>query len=710
MRLPRTRSLAAALLCAACLAAPAADAATRAFTPDDLVRLKRLSDPQVSPDGRWIAFTLRETDIEANRGRTDLWLMPLATDSRTANVARRLTQHPAEDSTPRWAPDSRSLYFLSTRSGSSQVWRIALDGGEAQQVSDYPVGVTSLKVSPRGDRLALSADVFPDCANLKCSADRLAAAGKSKQTGKLYDELLVRHWDTWRDGTLSQLFTATLDAEGRVGEPVGISRALRANVPSKPFGGDEEYTFSPDGARIVFSARLANREEAWSTNFDLYEMAADGSGQPRNLTGDNPAWDTQPVFLGNGDLAWLAMRRPGFEADRFEIRVREAATGRVRMLTEGWDRSVGKLAVSHDGRGLLASADQLGQHALFSIDPASGRPTQLLGTGQVAEYSVAPSGVVVALASLAAPADLYLVRDGRRPPRRLTNINADILEQRDLAQFEQFSFAGWNGATVYGYVMKPAGFVAGQKYPIAFIVHGGPQVSFQNQWSFRWNAQVFAGRGYGVVFIDFHGSPGYGQAFTDSISQDWGGKPFVDLQKGLDAALARYDWLDGGRACSLGASYGGFMQNWIAGQWPDRFRCIVNHAGIFDTRMMYYTTEELWFTEWENGGPYYVTPQIHEKFNPSAHVTKWRTPMLVTHGMLDYRVPYSQGLATFTALQRQGIKSRLLVFPDENHWILKPANSLQWHAVVLDWLDEHLKPAAPTAAAAAPAKDSAPAR
>jgi dipeptidyl aminopeptidase/acylaminoacyl peptidase len=260
-----------------------------------------------------------------------------------------------------------------------------------------------------------------------------------------------------------------------------------------------------------------------------------------------------------------------------------------------------------------------------------------------------------------------------------------------MAPYEQFSFQGWNDETVYGYVMKPHGFQEGQQYPIAFIVHGGPQVSFSNQWSWRWNPQVYAGAGYAVVFIDFHGSPGYGQAFTDSISQDWGGKPLVDLQKGLAAALERYDWLDGERACSLGASYGGFMQNWIAGQWADRFKCIVNHAGIFDQRTMYYTTEELWFTEWENGGPYYLAPQIHEKFNPADHVNNWRTPMLVIHGALDYRVPYSQGLATFTALQRRGIPSRFVFFPDENHWILKPANSLQWHREVIGWLDQHLK-------------------
>jgi dipeptidyl aminopeptidase/acylaminoacyl peptidase len=395
------------------------------------------------------------------------------------------------------------------------------------------------------------------------------------------------------------------------------------------------------------------------------------------------------------------MSRPGFEADRYVVMLRGSQDGKVRALTADWDRSVGHIAASFDGRKLIATADDVGQTALVEIDPKSGSRQRLLGNGQVQGYSPARDGVVISWASLGGPPDLYWVSKAPKSansraalppaPKPLTAVNQALLSQRQFGEFEQFSFKGWNDETVYGYVMKPAGFERGKKYPIAFIVHGGPQVSFSNQWSWRWNPQVYAGAGYAVVFIDFHGSPGYGQAFTDSISQDWGGKPLVDLQKGLDAAINRYDWLDGDRACSLGASYGGFMQNWIAGNWSDRFRCIVNHAGIFDQRTMYYTTEELWFTEWENGGPYYLTPKIHEKFNPADHVTKWKTPMLVIHGALDYRVPYSQGLATFTALQRQGVPSRFVFFPDENHWILKPANSLRWHAEVIGWLDQHLK-------------------
>lgn len=683
--LPRLALLLLPLIGAASLTAQAADAPAAPFTPQDLVSLKRLSDPQVSPDGTRVAYVLRSTDLAANRGRTDLWLLDL---TQPDAPARQLTTDAANDSTPRWAADGRSLFFLSTRSGSSQVWRLPLDGGEPQQVTRWPVDVNALQVSPDGKRIAVSMDVHPDCADLACTATRLAA--KPKGSGMVFNQLFVRHWDRWEDGTLAQLFTATLDAQGLAGEPVSLMHGLRANVPSRPMGGDEEFAFSPDGQRVVYSARVADRVEAWSTNFDLYDVAADGSGTARNLTAANPAWDTQPVFLADGSLAYLAMKRPGFEADRFAVMLRQP-DGSTRELVASWDRSVARLASTADRRSLLATADDRGQVALFAIDPRKDTVTTLHGSGQVAAFAPARNGLVLELASLAAPADLYLLPARGGALRQLTAVNRDVLDARSTLDATQFSFAGAGGATVSGYVVKPHGFQPGKRYPIAMLIHGGPQSAFGNAWSWRWNPRTFAGAGYAVVFIDFHGTPGYGQAFTDAVSRDWGGKPLQDLQLGLAAALQRFDFLDGERACALGASYGGFMINWIAGNWPERFRCLVNHDGIFDTRSMYYSTEELWFTEWENGGPYFDTPAMHEQFNPSAHVTQWRTPMLVIHGSQDFRVPETQGIATFTALQRRGIDSRLVVFPDENHWVLKPANSLQWYQQVLGWLDQHLK-------------------
>ena len=656
-----------------------------AFSADDLVRLDRVSDPQASADGRYVAFSVRETDMDANKGRTDLWLLDLDAEKPEP---RRLTQHEANDSKPRWSADGASLYFLSTRSGSSQVWRLALAGGEAMQVTRFPVDVNELKVAPRGGRLLLSMEVFPDCAELDCTAKRLEADEKSPAKGHAHERVFVRHWDTWSDGRNAQLFSVELDDAGNVkGAPVSLSGRLDADVPSKPMGGDEEFNFSPDGTRVVFAARVKGKDEPWSTNFDVYEIAADGSGEPRNLTANNPAWDTQPAYSSDGRwLAWMAMERPMFEADRFQLVLRDLKSGETRRLTQAWDRSIDRFTFSPDSRRVFATTDHLGQHALWSIDLRSGKPTLNQATGQVTDFSVGPQQVVFALAGLDAPADLYGVNLGGGRAHRLTHFNAARLAQRALARFEQFTFAGWNNEPVYGYVMKPATYSEGATYPVAFVVHGGPQVSYGNAWSYRWNPQVYAGAGFGVVFIDYHGSPGYGQAFTDSISGDWGGKPLEDLRKGLAAALEKYPWLDGKRACALGASYGGYMMNWIAGNWPDGFRCLVDHAGIFDARAMYYQTEELWFEEWENGGPQFEKPENYEKHNPVNHVSSWRTPMLVIHGQLDFRVPYAQGLSTFTALQRRGIESRLLIFPDENHWILKPHNSLLWHKEVLDWL------------------------
>jgi dipeptidyl aminopeptidase/acylaminoacyl peptidase len=680
-----TRAIFSVLVSGLALSAVAA----QPLTVEDLVRLKRLSDPQISPDARYVAYVLRETDMEANRGRTDIWLLDLAQKSPQP---QRLTTDPANDSSPRWAPDSRTLYFLSTRGGSSQVWRIRIDGGEATRVTDYPLDVGSLKVSPHGDALAISMDVLPECSDLRCTKAKLDARAKDKATGRTYDKLFVRHWDTWSNGTRSHLFVTRLGSDGTVGEtPIDLSKSLDADVPAKPFGGDEDFDFSPDGTSLVFAARIAGRTEPWSTNFDLFQVPADGSATPRNLTSNNPAWDAQPVFLKNGDLAWLAMDRPGIETDRFHVMLKDARTGAVRPITQGWDRSVGRLGVLPDGRTLLASTDDLGQTALYAIDVGSGKPRRIVGSGAVSGYSVAKDRIVYALASLGGPEDLYLTTPTGGAAQRLTHVNEALLGSRQLSEFEQFNFKGWNDETVYGYVVKPHGLEPGKRYPIAFVVHGGPEANLQNLWSYRWNAQTFAGGGYAVVMVDFHGSPGYGQAFTDSISQDWGGKPLVDLRKGLDAALAKYNWLDGERVCALGASYGGYMMNWIEGNWPERFRCIVNHDGVFDQRMMYYSTEELWFMEFENGGTQYENPQAYEKFNPVDFVSRWRTPMLVIHGEQDFRIPYSQGLAAFTALQRRNIESRLLVFPDESHWVLKPANSVLWYHSVLGWLDEHLK-------------------
>ena len=666
---------------------PAA-AEPRGLNATDLVTLARLSEAQLSPDGRRVVYSLRETDLAADRGRSDLWLLDIDADA----APRRLTSSVENDTAADWAPDGNGIYFLSSRTGVTQVWYLPVAGGEAVQVTHLPLEIAGFRVSPRGDRLAVAIEVFPDCADLDCTSRRLDELKSAKRRGRVHDQLFVRHWDKWKDGRVSQLFAIALDGEHRaVGSPVTLTGSLDADVPSKPFGGRADYDFSPDGASLVFAARIRGRTEPRSTNFDIYRVPSDGSAAPANLTAVNPAWDAKPAFSPDGRLlAHLAMERPGFEADRFSLVVRDATTGQIRLTTGDWDRSISDYRFSADGRLIYALTDHLGQRPIFSISLQDGSRRMLTAAGNVSELDVAGGRIVFVMQSLTSPADLYLIA-GRAAPRRLTEVNAATLAAVRFGEPGQFSFAGAGGDQVYGYALKPWNWEPGKSYPVAFIVHGGPQSSYANTWSYRWNPQIYAGAGYAVVFIDFHGSQGYGQAFTDSISGDWGGKPLEDLQKGLAAAQERFPWLARDRACALGGSYGGYMMNWIAGTWPDGFRCLVNHAGLFDHRMMYYSTEELWFVEWDHRGAYHDNPASHEKTNPANHVLAWKTPMLVIHGALDYRVPYSQGLATFTALQSRGIESRFLFFPDENHWILKPANSQQWHEEVLRWLDQHLQ-------------------
>jgi dipeptidyl aminopeptidase/acylaminoacyl peptidase len=679
----------------AALALTAAPASPRPYTVQDQVTMRRLSEPRVSPDGQRIAFVLRTTDMEANRGRTDLWLV-----NADGSGARQLTSHPDSDNQPVWAPDGRSLFFLSSRGGSSQVWRLPIDGGEPQQVTKLPLDVNAFALSRDGAKLAVALEVFPDCATLECNTQREEAKAKNKSSGRVYDKLFVRHWDTWKDGRRSHLFVVPVAG----GTPVDVMKGMDADAPTKPFGGPEEFTFTPDGKGVVFTARDVGRQEAWSTDLDLFVASVDGQGQPRKLTASNRATDTSPVFSPDGKtLAYLAMERPGYEADRLRVILRSWPEGKERVLTEKWDRSADGLAWSTDSKTLYTSAYNEGQHPAFAIDVASGQVRQLIQQGYASDVQPAGDRIVYNFDTLKAPADLVSINLDGSDARQLTRVNQEALASIRFGDYEPFTFAGWNGERVFGYVVKPVDFDPKKKYPVALLIHGGPQGSYSNHFHYRWNPQAFAGRGYAVVAIDFHGSTGYGQAFTDSIRDDWGGKPLEDLQKGLAAAISRYPFMHSERVCALGASYGGYMINWIAGNWPDRFKCLVNHDGILDERMAYFDTEELWFPEWEHKGTPWDNPEAYEKHNPVAHVAKWKTPMLVIQGGKDYRVVETQAIGTFNALQRRGIPSKFLYFPDENHWVLKPANSVLWHDTVLSWLDQWTKPGA-----AAPAVKSAP--
>ena len=692
-----TLALAAALV----LAAAPGSTKSQPYSIHDQVTLRRISGTSVSPDGKRIAFVLRSTDLEANKGRTDLWLV-----HADGSGLRQLTFSPESEGQPVWSPDGQSLFFLSPRGSSSQVFRLPLDGGESRPVTKLPLDVGAFALSPDGKTLAVALEVFPDCATLECTTQRLKEQSQKKTTGRVYDKLFVRHWDTWKEGRRSHLFV--LPVEG--GTPRDVMVGMDADAPSKPFGGPEEFTFTPDGKGLVFTARDVGNTESWSTDLDLFLASVDRPGTPRKLTEKNRATDTSPVFSPDGKtLTYLAMSRPGYESDRLRVVLRSWPGGQERVLAEQWDRSAGSLAWSTDGKSVLVTADDIGHHRAFSIDVASGQATAFSGQGYAAEPQPVADGRIAFLKDdLKSPADLYSVRADGSDPRQLTRVNEEALARLRFGDYEQFEFAGWNGETVRGYLVKPVDFDPKKKYPVAYLIHGGPQGSFGNHFHYRWNPQTYAARGYATVMVDFHGSTGYGQAFTDSIRQDWGGKPFEDLQKGLEAALKRYTFMDGDRVCALGASYGGFMINWIAGQLPERFRCLVNHDGNLDEKLAYFNTEELWFPEWEHGGTPWEKPEGYTRHNPIDHVAKWKTPMLVIHGGQDFRVVDTQGLSTFTVLQRRGIPSKLLYFPDENHWVVKPANSIHWHETVLDWLDQWTRGAKPAGPSVAPSVKATP--
>ena len=665
----------------------AAPALGKGLTVDDMLAMQRVGSPAASPDGRWIAFSVRETDYEANRGRFDVWLA-----SADGATVRRLTSHPDNDTDPEWSPDGRWIYFMSSRGGSSQVWRIAPAGGEAEPVTRLPVDVSGFRLFPDGKRLVIAADVWPDARTVAETAKRDQDKAKSKVKARAYDQLLFRHWDQWEDGKYAHLFVWTpAELGGKDDDARDLVPGQATDSPTHPFGGMDEVSISPDGKTIAYVVRQGGRETAWQTNTDVFLVPAAG-GKPVALTAGNPGYDFEPAFSPDGKtIAVRMMTRPGYEADRTRIGLYDAATRKLRVLTEAWDRSANSLAWSRDGKTLYTSADNVGHQSLFAIDVASGAARTLVEKGTSSDPRVAGDRVVFVRDTLKMPAELFSVKLDGSDLRQLTRLNDARVKAIEWGESEQFSFKGAKGDTVYGFAMKPAGFKGG-KAPVAMLVHGGPQGSFGDHFHYRWNPQAYAGRGYGVVFIDFHGSTGYGQAFTDAIRGDWGGAPYEDLMLGLDAALKRYPWLDGARMAALGASYGGYMINWIHGK-TDRFKALVCHDGNLDERMAYFDTEELWFPEWEHGGlPWDQSAGAgYTKHNPIDLVKNWKTPTLVIHGGLDFRVVETQGMATFTALQRKGVPSRFLHFPDENHWVVKPQNSKLWHDEVLAWIDRYTR-------------------
>lgn len=652
------------------------------FSVLDMLKMDRIFDIQLSKDGKNLVFVVRKTNLELNKGITDLWMI----DSNGKSI-RQLTNDKAADFNPRWDVDNESIWFLSAESGLLQIWKININSGERVQITKLPLNCRNLIISPDGSKIAFTVDVFPNL-SINATKNKLDEQKKEQATGVIYNKLFIRHWDTWEDKRRSHLFVLDL----KTNKLIDIMKGWDVDTPTQPFGGPEEIAFTPDSNGIVFTASNAGGKIAWSTNFDLFYAPLNLVKDPIAITKENKAWDTTPVFSPNGKyLAYLAMKRPRFEADRFRVILKSWPNGKETVLTKNWDRSPSSIAWSKDSKNIYTVAQDIGQRSIFKINIKSKDVLRLVSSGTVSSINIGNKRIFYGLDNLKSPVEIYSINKKGKDLKKITNLNRDQTTKARMGEYEQFTFKGWDDEPVYCYVVKPVDFNPTQKYPVAFLIHGGPQGSFGNHFHYRWNPQAYSGAGFAVVMVDFHGSTGYGQKFTDSITQDWGGKPLVDLKRGLKAAIERYPWMDKEQVVALGASFGGYMINWIAGNWPNRFKCLVNHDGNLDERLAYFDTEELWFPEWEHGGTPWDNPNGYEKHNPINYIKNWKTPMLVIHGAYDFRVVETQGFSTFTVLQRKGIPSKLLYFPDENHWVQKPHNSILWHQTVIEWLKKWTK-------------------
>jgi dipeptidyl aminopeptidase/acylaminoacyl peptidase len=670
----------AALILATAVSAGAGAQKTRPFSVEDLYRLGQVSQLRVAPDRPLAAFVVKAFDMEANTALSRLWLADLE-----SGKSRQLTGAEKSDFAPRFLPDGR-LAFLSLRSGSPQVWAIHVDGGEAERLTDLATGVDNFAVAPDGKHLAVVAAVFPECgADMACNKERAAAEEAGKVKARVYSALPIRIWDHWLDERRGHVLWVPLDG----GEPRDLTPGA-FRTPPLDLGGRMDLDISPDGTAVVFTANTT-QNPAWNTNNDVFEVQVSG-GPPRNLTARNEACDAEPRYSPKGDtIAFLAMARPGFEADRRVLTLYDRKTKKLIPLTDSLDSGVYDFAWSPKGRSIFFTAPERGRVAIHEVGVPSGIVTRRLHLGTHSDIGVTSDGraLVYIKQTMSQPKDVFTASAAGEGERRISAVNDAALTGIEFGAYDEFEYEGAGGDGIHGFLLKPPGFDAKKKYPLLLLIHGGPQGAFGDEFHQRWNMQLFATPGFVVAAINFHGSTGYGQEFTDAVSGDWGGKPYEDIMKGMDHLIGgAYPFIDGNNVSAAGASYGGFMVNWILGH-TDRFRSLVSHDGVYEQVSMYGATEELWFPEWEMKGTPWTNAEMYDRFSPARFAAKFRTPTLVVHGEHDYRVPYTQGLQLFTALQRQGVESKLLFFPDENHFVQKPQNARLWWSTVLGWLSDH---------------------
>jgi dipeptidyl aminopeptidase/acylaminoacyl peptidase len=732
------RRLVLAFIVLVAFAFPAFAQAKHPFTFEDLMKLKRVGDPQVSLDGKWVIFSVVDVKLEANTKTPHIWIVPTAGGQEREIIADQ------DADRPRWAPDGKRFAFISNKESGSQVWIADFDGAAGSVTGVHKLTSIATEAggelwSPDGKNILFTSDVYPECdgapeTEASCNAKKLEEHEKSKVKALVFDHLLYRHWNAYKEGKRSHIFVVAVDpcvGTAAPGCPAGPARDLTPgdyDAPVFSLGGQDDYAFSPDGQEICYTSNH-DKNPAASTNNDLWIVPITAtvivSGQAvyrqqpqaKNITADNPASDSSPLYSPDGRyIAYRAQQRPGYESDRFRLMLYERKTGEKKNLTEDFDRWVGTYTWAPDSFALYFSAEQAGSSPIFQLPLSAHKPIPVIaGFNDDVSFTSDGKNIFFSRMSLSVPTEIFSARLGKTssevtPAAKfecaftaagesacaasepLTHVNDDVLSQISMSRLEHFWFPGTNNDKVEGFLVKPPNFDASKRYPVKFLIHGGPQGAWGDDWSFRWNPELFAAptpsqsSGYVVIMINFHGSTGYGQKFIDAINGDWGGAPFEDLMKGLDYAEQHYGFIDKDRECALGASYGGYMANWILGH-TDRFKCIVSHDGMFNAESAWGTTEELWFNDWEFKGTPYDNRASYEKWSPHQYAKNFKTPTLVIHGQKDYRLDVSQGFDLFTTLQMEGVPSKMLYFPDEGHWVLKPQNSQLWYKTVNDWVD-----------------------
>jgi dipeptidyl aminopeptidase/acylaminoacyl peptidase len=723
------------------LTLPAVAQAKHPFTFEDMMKLKRVGEPEVSPDGKWVIFSVVDVDLEANTKTPHIWIVPTAGGQEKEIIADQ------DADRPRWAPDGKRFAFISAKDGGSQVWIADFDGAGGTVTATHKLTVIETEAggelwSPDGKNILFTSDVYPECdgapgSEAKCNAEELKKTEQSKVKAQIFTHLLYRHWNAYKEGKRTHIFVVSVPPSNSIppeeGAYNGPPRPLPYDLtpgdydaPVFSLGGQDNYAFSPDGQEICYTSNH-DKNPAASTNNDLWIVPVSG-GAAKNITADNPASDSTPLYSPDGRyIAYRAQQRPGYESDRFLLTFYDRTTGKKKDLQMaerlGW---VGTFIWSPDSSKVYFVTEMEEQAWIWNMElddarAADAKPDanprknviQLVSKGFNDDLAFADGGKVLLSTrmSLQRPNEIYktslsdLPAKGKPEPVQLTHLNDALLSQVEMPPLESFYFTGAGGDKVQGLLVKPPNFDASKKYPVKFLIHGGPQGAWGDDWSYRWNAELFAAptsgssnsdsgssnsttsSGYVVIMINFHGSTGYGQKFTDAINGDWGGAPFEDLMKGLDYAEQTYPFIDKNRECALGASYGGYMINWILGH-TDRFKCLVSHDGMFNAESAWGTTEELWFNNWEFKGTPYDNRASYEKWSPHQYAKNFKTPTLVIHGQRDYRLDVSEGLQLFTTLQMEGIPSKMLYFPDEGHWVLKPQNSQLWYKTVNDWVDQ----------------------